>query len=105
MCVIIVLTLCGLAAALSIGDVVDQGNIEQGIEDAGWEPDGTFSDHLSIGNSGDLCILAHRSTWGTDEPTFELYDVGRHVSYWVHKIPTPKQAATLLEEHGEPPEE
>ncbi len=84
---------------------MDQEKIDHTLEDAGWEPDGTFSEHLSIGNSGDLCILAHRSTWNSDEPTFEVYDVGRHVSYWVHEIPTPEQAATLLEEHGEPPEE
>ena len=78
-----------------------QDNIDQELADAGWKPDGTFSEHLAIGESRDLCILVHRSTWGTDEPTYELYDVGRDVSYWVHEIPTPEQAATLLAEHGE----
>jgi hypothetical protein len=81
--------------------VVDKNNIDQELADAGWEPDGTFSEHLAIGESGDLCILVHRSTWGTDEPTYELYDVGRDVSYRVHEIPTPERAATLLAEHGE----
>jgi hypothetical protein len=47
----------------------------------------------------------HRSTWETGEPTYELYDAGRNVSYWVHEIPTPERATVLLEEHGEPPEE
>ncbi len=82
--------------------MVDKDNIDQELADAGWEPDGTFSEHLAIGESGDLCILVHRSTWGTDEPTYELYDVEREVSYWVHEIPTPERAAMLLEEHGEP---
>jgi hypothetical protein len=50
-------------------------------------------------------VLVHRSTWETDEPAYELYDVGRHVSYWAHEVPTPDQAAVLLEEHGETPEE
>lgn len=84
--------------------MTEKEKIDQGFANAGWEPDGTFSAHLSIGNSGDLCILAHWSTWNSEEPTFELYDVGQHVSYWVHEIPTPEQATTLLEEHGEPPE-
>ncbi len=79
--------------------------IDQELADAGWEPDGTFSEHLAIGESGDLCILVHRSTWETDQPTYELYDVEQHISYWVHEIPTPKQAAELLEQHGETPEE
>ncbi len=85
--------------------MVGQDNIDQELINAGWEPDGTFSEHLAIGEAGDLCILVHRSTWETDEPTYELYDVGRHVSYWVHEIPTPDQAAKLLGEYGRPPEE
>jgi hypothetical protein len=82
--------------------MMGQDNIDQALKNAGWETDGTFSEHLAIGESGDLCILVHRSTWRTDEPTYELYDVEREVSYWVHEIPTPEQAAGLLEEHGEP---
>jgi hypothetical protein len=82
-----------------------QDNIDQQFADAGWEPDGAFSEHLAIGESGELCILAHLSTWKTDAPTYELYDVRQHVSYWVHEVPTPEQAAKLLEEHGKPPED
>ena len=52
-----------------------------------------------------MCVLVHRSTLETDDPVYELYDVGQHVSYWVHEVPTPERAAVLLKEHGEPPEE
>jgi hypothetical protein len=85
--------------------VVDKDNIDQELKNAGWEPDGTFSEHLAIGESGEVCILVHHSTWGTDNPAYELYNVERDVSYWVHEIPTPKRAETLLKEHGGPPEE
>lgn len=78
--------------------------IDRELADAGWETDGSFSEHLAIGNWDDLCVLVHLSTWKTDEPTYELYDVGRHVSYWVHEVPTPGRAAVLLKEHGEPSE-
>ena len=79
--------------------------IDRELAEAGWETDGTFSEHLAIGESGDLCVLVHRSTWETDVPTYELYEVGRHVSYWVHEVPTTDLAANLLEEHGEPSED
>jgi hypothetical protein len=79
--------------------------IDRELADAGWEIDGTFSRYLSIGNSGELCVLIHRGTLETDEPTYELYDVWRNVSYWVHGVPTTDQAAKLLEEHGEPSED
>jgi len=85
--------------------IMGKERIDRKLEEAGWSTDGTFSEHLTIGESGDLCVLVHRSTWVTDEPAYELYDVGRHVSFWVHEVPTPERAAVLLEEHGEPPEE
>ncbi len=85
--------------------MVDKDKIDRELADAGWEPDGTFSDHLAIGSSDDLCVLVPHSTWETDEPAYELYDVGRHVCYWVNEIPTPERAAVLLKEHGKPPEE
>ena len=85
--------------------MADKDKIDRELADAGWEPDGTFSEHLAIGEADDLCVLVHRSTWETDEPAYELYDVERNVSCWVHEVPTPEQAAALLEEHGEPPEE
>jgi hypothetical protein len=85
--------------------MADKDRVDKELTDASWEPDGTFSEHLAIGESGDFCILVHRSTWEADEPAYELYDVERDVSYWVHEIPTPDRAATLLEEHGKTPEE
>jgi hypothetical protein len=84
---------------------IGKDRIDRELAAAGWEPDGTFSKHLAIGSSGDLCVLVHRSTWETDEPAYELYDVDKHVSYWVHEVPTPEQATALLEEHGKTPEE
>jgi hypothetical protein len=85
--------------------VADKDKVDRELAEADWKVDGSFSEHLAIGNSGDLCVLVHRSTWETDEPSYELYDAERHVSYWVHDVPTPEWAALLLEEHGEPPEE
>jgi hypothetical protein len=85
--------------------MADKDKIDRALADTGWEPDGTFSEHLAIGNSDDLCVLVHRSTWETDEPAYELYNAGQHVSYWVHEVPTPERAAVLLKEHGEPSEE
>ncbi len=85
--------------------MADKDRIDRELADAGWEPDGTFSKHLAIGESGDLCVLVHRSTWEPNVPTYELYDVDKHVSYWVHEIPTPERAAVLLKEQGKTPEE
>ena len=42
---------------------------------------------------------------GTDDPAFELLDRRRLLTYWVRVIPTPRQAALLLEERGGLPEE
>ncbi len=85
--------------------MANKDRIDRELEEAGWETNGTFAEHLTIGESGDLCLLVHRSTWETDEPTYELYDAGQHLSYWVHEIPTTERATKLLEEHGETPEE
>jgi hypothetical protein len=58
-----------------------------------------------VGNRGKLSILAYESCTETDDPAFELLDRGRVMTYWVRVIPTPRQAAVLLEEHGGLPEE
>ena len=66
------------------------------------------SEHLLVGNCGKLSILAYGFVIGTDDPAFELLDRGRSgcvLTYWVRVIPTPRQAAVLLEEHGGLPEE
>jgi len=63
------------------------------------------SEHLTVGNCGKHSILAYESFMGTDDPAFELLDRRRLVTYWVRVIPTPRQAAVLLEEHGGLPDE
>jgi len=79
--------------------------IEQAFTNAGWGLDGGFSENLVIGEDHDLSILAPRWAWETGDPAFELCDGEREVTYWVREVPTPRQAATLLDEHGGPPEE
>jgi len=39
-----------------------------------------------------------------DDPAFELLDRRRVLTYWVRVIPTPRQAAVLLDERGGLPE-
>ncbi len=72
---------------------------------AGWRVTDDSSEHLLVGNCGKLTILAYESVIGTDDPAFELLDRRRVLTYWVRVIPTPRQAAVLLEEHGGLPEE
>jgi hypothetical protein len=40
-----------------------------------------------------------------EEPLFEIIDHVQYVNHWVREIPTPSQAAQMLREHGELPEE
>jgi hypothetical protein len=86
-------------------DRVTQQEIEQAFIDAGWELDGSFSDYLLVGEDDNLSILVPQWVWEIDDPVYELCDGERETTYWVQKIPTPQQAAMLLEEHGGPPEE
>jgi hypothetical protein len=58
-----------------------------------------------VGNCGKLSILAYESSIGADDSAFELLDRRRVLTYWVRVIPTPRQAAVLLEEHGGLPQE
>ena len=85
--------------------MADKTKIDRELAEAGWETDGSFAEHLSIGESEGLSVLVRCSTWENDQPAYELYDVDKHVSYWVHEVPTPERATKLLEEHGKPPEE
>jgi hypothetical protein len=55
-----------------------------------------------VGQSHDLLILAHESEMGSPDPVFELYDGRFGLSYQVRVVPTPRQAAVLLREHGGP---
>ena len=79
--------------------------IERAFVGAGWRVTDDFSERLLVGNCGELSMLAYESFMGTDDPAFELLDRRRIVTYWVRVIPTPRQAAVLLEEHGGLPDE
>ncbi len=82
--------------------------IEQGFENAGWCIDSGFSDYLVIGFDGDdLSILVHEEALETDDvdTVFELNDHERNLIHGVKEIPTPQQAANLLQERGHPPQE
>ena len=84
---------------------MNQEEVEYGFAGAGWKLDGSFYKHLIIGYVDDLSIIAYRQTWETQDPKFQLCDHERDLSYWVGEIPTPRRAAELLREHGEPLDE
>ena len=85
---------------------MDTEAIEQSFASAGWEIDSSFSEYLIIGHDGDiLSILAYSEPRETEGPLFELIDHERNLTYGVQEIPTPQQAARLLVENGQPPEE
>jgi hypothetical protein len=84
---------------------MDQREIERGFVDAGWRVTDDSSERLTVGNCGKLSILAYKSVIGADDPSFELLDRRLVLTYWVRVIPTPRQAAVLLEDHGGLPEE
>jgi hypothetical protein len=81
--------------------------LEQRIASAGWEIDDGFSGHLVIGDdsSNNVSIVAYLDGWDSDDPLFELLDHETDVAYWVRDVPTPQQAAQMLQENGKPPEE
>jgi hypothetical protein len=84
---------------------VNRKEIEQRFVDAGWGLDGSFSEHLIIGYSGDhFSLLAHKEVWGTDDPIFEILDHDQMLTYWIAEVPTPHQAEKLVRERGKPPE-
>ena len=84
---------------------MDKERLFQEVDSAGWEPHGTFSDHLVIGNKGDVCLIIPSWVEGSNDPVYELHDVEKNLSYWVQQIPIPQKAAEVLREHGGPPEE
>ena len=69
---------------------------DQKLANAGWEPDGTFSEHLAIGHDGDISVIVPAWVWESGGPVFELHDVEKNLSYRVQQIPTPQKAAELL---------
>ncbi|HEX2097738.1 MAG TPA: hypothetical protein VHF46_01600 [Rubrobacteraceae bacterium] len=56
--------------------MMSKEDIQQGFVNAGWELDGSFSEHLVIGEDDYyISVQAHRQcTWETDDPMFELWD-------------------------------
>lgn len=84
---------------------MEREKLHKEVASAGWEPNGTFSEHLVIGNRGDLCLIIPSWVEVSNDPVYELHDVARNVSYWVREIPSPAKAAEILQEHGGPPEE
>ena len=79
-----------------------EAEIQQGFARAGWELDGSFYDHLTIGYTEKLSILAYLNARETEDFQYQLVDHKNDLSCWVREIPTPKRAAQLLEEYGEP---
>ena len=79
--------------------------IEQRFANAGWDLDGSFAEHLVIGYNGErISLLADKESWETDDASFQILDHDEMLSYWVHEVPTPDQAAQLLREHTRPSE-
>ena len=83
---------------------MDREILEQELARAGWKLDGTFAEHLIIGNAGTLCVLIPERSWQGADPVYELYDVRKNTACWVRMIPTPLRAAMLLEQHGVSPD-
>ncbi len=79
--------------------------IERELASAGWRVDDGFAGHLLVGNAGKLSVLVPWRAWRDADPSYELYEVEKHVACWVRVIPTPLRARMILEEHGESPEE
>jgi hypothetical protein len=84
---------------------VTREEIEQAMEENGWDVDEGFSSHLLVGNNHTLSILAHEWVWNTDDPVFELSDEDTGLTYWVREIPTVDEAQELIKEHGQPAQE
>ena len=73
------------------------------FEDIGWHAAAWVGGEdalVGYADEDNLLILAHESEIGSTDPAFELYDVEFGLSRWVRVVPTPRQAAVLLREHG-----
>ena len=78
---------------------VDSKAIEQRFVRAGWELDGSFSEHLIVGHDGDsLSILDYPQAGETEEdPVFELIDHERNLTYGIQEIPSPSRPHSCSE--------
>jgi hypothetical protein len=82
---------------------VTQEEIEQGFAEAGWELDGSFYEHLTIGYTEELSILGYPQAWeASGNLEFQLCDHKNNLNCWVKEIVTPERAAQLLLKYGEP---
>ena len=80
---------------------MDREEIEQRFVSAGWSIDGGFAEYLVIGYFGDgMSLLSHPETRGDDDPVFIILDHDRVITHFVYGVPTPLQAAKLLQDHG-----
>lgn len=85
---------------------MNREEIEQRFASADWSIDGSFSDYLIIGYSGaEMSLLSYPETWGDDDPVFVILDHDRPITHTVYGVPTPLQAAKLLQNHGKVPDE
>ena len=82
---------------------MDRAALKREVASAGWVIDSGYSEHLIIGNAGDLCILLPERSWQGADTEYELYDVEKNVACWVRAIPTPYYAERLLQECGQIP--
>ena len=85
---------------------MDREEIELRFTSAGWSIDGGFAEYLVIGYCGDeMSLLYHLQTWGDDDPVFVILDHDRVITHFVYGVPTPLQAAKMLQDHGKAPDE
>ena len=52
-----------------------------------------------------MSFLSHPETRGDDDPVFIILDHDRVITHFVYGVPTPLQAAKLLQDHGKVPDE
>lgn len=83
--------------------------VREAFEKAGWRISERTDYHLLVGEAEEypsLSLLAREEeVIEADDPAFEIGDRERNLTHRVRSIPTPTQAAALMEEHGGPPEQ
>ena len=81
--------------------------IREAFEKAGWRISDRTDYHLLVGEAENpsLSLLAHEEAIGAADPTFQIVDHARDLTRRIRSIPTPVQAAALMEEQGGLPEE
>jgi hypothetical protein len=54
---------------------MEEQRLRQEVDSAGWEADGSFSEHLVIGNKGAICLIFPSWVEGSKDPMYELHDL------------------------------